>query len=139
MTYQITLAKTEPEDLSALFQFQLNEEANYLAAFTSNDASDKIAYIEKYTQFLTAPTINMRTIRANGEIVGSISKFEIENEAEITYWIDRKFWGQGIATAALQALLKIEKARPIFGRVAYRQFWLTKSARKMWFCENRNR
>jgi ribosomal-protein-alanine N-acetyltransferase len=97
MTYQITLTKTISEDLNALFQFQLNEEANYLVALTSNDASDKIAYIEKYTKFLTDPTINMRTIRVNGEIVGSISKFEIENEAEITYWIDRKFWGQSIA------------------------------------------
>lgn len=133
MTYHITLAKTEPEDLSALFQFQLNEEANYLAAFTSNDASDKIAYIEKYTPFLTAPTINMRTIRANGEIAGSISKFEIENEAEITYWIDRKFWGQGIATAALQALLKIEIARPIFGRVAYDNFGSQKVLEKCGF------
>jgi ribosomal-protein-alanine N-acetyltransferase len=119
MSYQITLSKTEPEDLNALFQFQLNEEANYLAAFTSNNPNDKTAYIEKYTKLLTDPTINMRTIRANDEIVGSISKFEIENDAEITYWIDRKYWGQGIASTALQAFLKVEKARPIFGRVAF--------------------
>ncbi len=32
-----------------------------------------------------------------------------ENEAEITYWIDKKFWGQGIATTALKELLKIEQ------------------------------
>ena len=43
----------------------------------------------------------------------------MENEAGITYWIDRKFWGQGIATMALKGLLKIEQIRPIYGRVAF--------------------
>ena len=33
----ITLAKTEKDDLNAFFQFQLDKEANYLAAFTSKE------------------------------------------------------------------------------------------------------
>ena len=115
----ITLTKTEKEDLNTLFQFQLDKEGIYLAAFTPNDPSDKKAYIEKYSQFLTVSTINMRTIRINEEIVGSISKFVMEGNNEITYWIDRKFWGQGIATRALSDFLKIELVRPIFGRVAF--------------------
>lgn len=61
----------------------------------------------------------MRTIKVNEEIAGSISKFVLENEAEITYWIDRKFWGQDIATTALKDFLKIEQTRPIYGRVAF--------------------
>ena len=101
MANNITLTKTEKDDLNAFFQFQLDKEANYLAAFTSKDPNDKTAYIEKYTKFLTDPTINMQTIKVNDEIVGSIAKFVIENEVGITYWIDRKFWGQGIATIAL--------------------------------------
>lgn len=116
--YNITLAKTEKDDLHVLFQIQLDKEANHLAAFTSKDPTDKMAYIEKYTKFLTDPTINMRTIKANDEIVGSIAKFVMKNEAGITYWIDRKFWGQGIATTALNDFLKIEPARPIYGHTA---------------------
>lgn len=115
----ITLTKTEKEDLNTLFQFQIDKEGIYLAAFTPNDPSDKKAYIEKYSQFLTVSTINMQTIRINEEIVGSISKFVMEGDNEITYWIDRKFWGQGIATRALSDFLKIELVRPIFGRVAF--------------------
>ena len=38
----------------------------------------------------------------NNEIVGSISKFVMEGDNEITYWIDKKYWGKGIATTALQ-------------------------------------
>lgn len=129
----ITLTKTEKEDLELFFQFQLDKEANYLAAFTSKDSNDKIAYIEKYSKFLSDPEKNLRTIRVNNEIAGSISKFILENEAEITYWIDRKFWGQGIATAALQNFLKIEKIRPIFGRVAFDNYGSQKVLEKSGF------
>ena len=43
----------------------------------------------------------------------------MEGDTEITYWFERKFWGQGIATTALNAFLKIELTRPIYGRVAF--------------------
>jgi RimJ/RimL family protein N-acetyltransferase len=119
---EIILRKTEVTDLELFFIFQLDKEANYLAAFTSKDSNDKAAYIERYTKFLTDPTINMQTIKVNGEIAGSIAKFIMENEAEITYWIDRKFWGQGIATTALKEFLKHENTRPVFGRVAFDNF-----------------
>ena len=115
----ITLTKSEKDDLNIFFEFQLDKEANFLAAFTAKDPNDKEAYIEKYTKHLIDPTINMQTIKANEEIVGSIAKFVMENEAEITYWIDRKFWGQGIATTALKSFLIIEQSRPIYGRVAF--------------------
>jgi ribosomal-protein-alanine N-acetyltransferase len=118
-TITITLSKTTIEDLNVLFQFQRDEKANYLAAFTSKDPNDKAAYIEKYSKFLNDPTKNTRTIKANGEIVGSIAAFVIENDAEITYWIDRKFWGKGIATAAVKDFLRIEPRRPLYGRVAF--------------------
>lgn len=118
-SHNITLSKTEKEDLNSFFQFQLDQEANYLAAFTAKDPYDKTAYLEKYGRFLDDPTINMRTIKIDGEIVGSIAKFIMADEAGITYWIDRKYWGQGIAQTALREFLKMEQTRPIFGHVAF--------------------
>jgi len=115
----ITLTETEKGDLNAFFQFQLDKEANYLAAFTSKDPSDKTAYMEKYTKLLIDPTVNMRTIKVNDVIVGSIAKYVMENEAEITYWIDKPYWGQGVASTALTQFLALENTRPIFGRVAF--------------------
>ena len=132
-TKNIKLIETEKDDLNAFFQFQLDKEANYLAAFTSKDPNDKTAYIEKYTKFLTDPTINMRTIKVNDVIVGSLAKFIMENEAEITYWIDRDFWGEGIATTALKDFLKIENTRPIFGRVAFDNYGSQKVLEKCGF------
>ncbi|MGV8091072.1 MAG: GNAT family N-acetyltransferase [Mangrovibacterium sp.] len=129
----VTLTKTVKDDLDTFFQFQLDKEANYLAAFTSKDPNDKTAYIDKYTRHLADPTINMWTIKANNEIVGSIAKFVIENDAEITYWIDRKFWGQGIATTALKKFLEIERIRPLYGRVAFDNYGSQKVLEKCGF------
>lgn len=132
-TGNITLVKTEADDLNAFFEFQLNDEANRLAAFTSKDPTDKKAYIEKYSKFLDDPTINMKTIRIGDEIAGSISKFVMYGDAEVTYWIDRKFWGQGIATIALQELLKTEKTRPLYGRTAFDNYGSQKVLEKCGF------
>lgn len=133
MANNIALVKTEKDDLNAFFQFQLDEEANYLAAFTSKDSNNKTAYIEKYTKFLTDPTINMQTIKLDNEIVGSIAKFVRGGDAEITYWMDKKFWGKGIATTALKKFLAIENTRPIFGRVAFDNFASQKVLEKAGF------
>lgn len=115
----IQLRPTVVSDLDTLFEFQLDKEGGYLAAFIPLDSTDKFAYLAKHTQFLSNPTINYQTILMDDIIVGSISKFMMEGEAEITYWIAKKYWGQGIATQALQYFLKIEATRPIYGRVAF--------------------
>ena len=90
-----------------------------MAAFTPKNSGDKAAYLAKYGRHVSDPTITMRTIWIDGEIVGSLAKFLMEGEAGITYWIDRKWWGQGIATDALRLFLETETTRPIYGRVAF--------------------
>ncbi|MGY2130599.1 GNAT family N-acetyltransferase [Hymenobacter sp. HD11105] len=116
---QVNLRPTEKADLDFFFQFQLDEEAGHLAAFMPENHTDKEAYVEKYTRFLNDPTIHMQTILVDQIIAGSISKFEREGDAEITYWIDRRFWGKGVATTALRNFLILENTRPILGQVAF--------------------
>jgi [ribosomal protein S5]-alanine N-acetyltransferase len=130
---EIKLRPTEITDLDILFQFQLEKEGGYLAAFMPKDPTDKIAYIDKYSKFLIDPTVNNQTIIFGNIIVGSIAKFVMEGDTEITYWIDRKFWGQGIATSSLNILLKLELNRPIYGRVAFDNFGSQKVLEKCGF------
>lgn len=131
--FDIKLRPTEIADLDTLFQFQLDKEGGYLAAFMPNDPTNKSAYIEKYTKLLNDPTVNNQTILIDNIIVGSIAKFVMEGDTEITYWIDRKFWGQGIATKALNEFLAIVTTRPIFGRVAFDNFGSQKVLEKCGF------
>jgi len=129
----IKFRKTEVDDLELLFKFQLDKEAINLAAFTPKDPTDKSAYLSKYTKLLSDPTVNNQTIIIDNIIVGSIAKFEIDGQAEVTYWIDKNFWGKGIATKALEYLLTIETTRPIFGRVAFDNYGSQKVLEKCGF------
>lgn len=133
MLPEITLSRTIPSDLETLFQFQLDAESNYLAAFTAKDPTDKAAYLAKYTPFLSDPTIHMRTIWLDKTIVGSVAKFIMFDEPGISYWIDRRYWGKGIATEALRRFLEMEAARPIFARVAFDNFGSQKVLEKCGF------
>lgn len=130
---EIVLRKTELTDLEFFFNFQLDDEANYLAAFTAKDPTDKTAYLEKYTKLVNDPTKNMQTIIVAGSIAGSIAAFELEGKTEVTYWIDKKYWGKGIATKALKEFLKKENRRPVFGRVAFDNFGSQKVLEKCSF------
>ncbi len=129
----IILTETIIEDLNIFFQFQLDQEANYLAAFTAKDPNDKAAYLEKYSKHLVDPTIHMCTIKLDGVIVGSIAKFMIQDEAGLTYWIDREYWGRGIASAALHDFLKIEPTRPIHASTAFDNYGSQKVLKKAGF------
>lgn len=115
----VTLRPTDPADLGCFFRFQLDPVAAYLAAFTPREPLDEAAYVAKYSAFLQEPTINMQTILVAGTIVGSLAKFELEGNAELTYWLDRAYWGQGIATRSLHIFLALEPTRPLRGRVAW--------------------
>lgn len=132
---KIILRPTEPSDLELFFQFQLDKEACYLAAFTPKDPADKVAYFEKYTRLLGDPNVNMQTILVGNSIAGSVTKFLMEGAAEITYWLDKRFWGQGIASMALRNFLEIENTRPIFGRVAFDNYSSQKVLEKCGFAK----
>lgn len=132
-TFNIQLTPTKICDLETLYQFQLDIEAAYLAAFMPNDSTNKTAYIIKYTKLLANPTVKNFTIIIDNTIVGSIATFIIENLTHITYWIDKKYWGKGIATAALKNLLLIEASRPIFASVAFDNYSSQKVLEKCGF------
>lgn len=131
----ITLTETEIDDLNSFFEFQLDKEARYLAAFNSKNPNDKAAFIAKYAKLLTDPTVNMQTIKVNAEIAGRVSKFILDDKAEITYGINKKFWGKGIATPALKALLEMEQTRPIYSRVAFDNYGSRKVLEKCGFVQ----
>lgn len=131
--FDIKLRRTEVSDLDNLFQFQLDREASYLAAFTPKDPTDKSSYLTKYTKLLSDPTVNNQTILVNNIVAGSVAKFMMEGNAEITYWLDKIFWGKGIATKALKYFLNLETTRPIFGRVAFDNFGSQKVLEKCGF------
>lgn len=117
MPTTITLRPTEPADLPVLAEFQADAEANRMAAFTAPDPNDRAAYIAKWTRLLADPSIVARVVVQNGKIVGAVGSWVLHGERQVTYWMDRSVWGQGVATTALRLFLAEFHERPLHGRL----------------------
>jgi RimJ/RimL family protein N-acetyltransferase len=107
------------DDLPLFFEFQLDPDANHMAAFIARDPTDREAFTAHWNKILAEPTCIIRTIVCDGQVVGSVSSYEESGRPEVTYWIGRAHWGKGIATRALTAFLEqVNATRPIYARVA---------------------
>ena len=114
----ITLRRLEDADLDQLFHWESDPHAVALAAFTRADPSDRRAFDAHYHRVRSDPDIILRAVEDEHGLAGMIASFTIEDEREITYWIDPSRWGRGLASAALAAFLQVELSRPLFARVA---------------------
>ncbi|MNW52342.1 hypothetical protein D3C74_298580 [compost metagenome] len=115
---KVSLRTLREDDLPTLFEIQLDARAQHLAAFTDATAGDRDAYLAKFRRILADAAIVSRVVEVDGVVVGSAAVFPIEGDTEVTYWIQRDWWGRGVASAALAALLAEVPARPLQARVA---------------------
>jgi len=111
----IRLRNVAPDDLPILFEFQLDEEANECAATHPRSKADFDAHWET---ILSDENVIVRTILAGEVVAGCISCFEAEGQSCVGYWIGTPFWRNGIASQALQLLLREVAQRPLSAFVA---------------------
>jgi RimJ/RimL family protein N-acetyltransferase len=118
MANDIVLRDVTDDDLPIFFEQQLDPDANYMAAFTSKDPTDRDAFTAHWARIRADETIINRTVVCDGQVAGSVASFEDFGQLEVTYWLGREFWGRGIATRALTAFLEYQTTRPIYARAA---------------------
>ncbi len=116
---QIQLRHVEETDLQIFFENQLDPEANQMAAFTAKDPTDRSAFDAHWAKIMADESIMIRTILLDGVVAGSILSHGWFGELEVSYWIGREFWGQGIATQALQLFLGEQRERPLYARAVH--------------------
>lgn len=112
----ITLRAVEPSDLDEFFSHQLDPSANRMAAFSAKNPSDRGVFNHHWQSILNDPKVTVRTIVSDGEVVGSILAYRDNDVPEISYWIDKARWGQGITTAAVGLFLEEFTERPLRAR-----------------------
>lgn len=115
---KISLRDIQKSDLDIFFEMQQDHEANYMAAFTVANPSDRKAFDDHWTKILARKDVINRTILYDGSVAGNIEEFELLGLPSIGYWISREFWNKGVATGALKEFLGIVPIRPVFARVA---------------------
>ncbi|MEV0176486.1 GNAT family N-acetyltransferase [Streptomyces sp. NPDC050803] len=114
---QIALREVHDSDLPVFFRQMNDPEALRMAAFTPKDPADWDAFTAHWKRVRASDAVN-RTVLVDGDVVGSAAVYGEPGEREVTYWIDRAYWGRGIATAALRALLAEVPERPLYARAA---------------------
>jgi len=119
MSNELLLRNVVNEDLPIFFEYQLDQGANYMAAFTARDPTDQEAFLAHWHRILADKTNIIQTILFNRQVAGSVSSYEEEGKPEVTYWLGKEYWGKGIATRALKEFLaQKNQIRPIYARVA---------------------
>lgn len=114
----IALRPLGDADLDLLFEWEQEPRAVEMAAFTRADPSDRAAFDTHHARVRANPDNTLLAIEQDGVFVGTIGSFTMEGDREVTYWVDPSRWGRGIASLALEAFLRVETTRPLFGRVA---------------------
>jgi RimJ/RimL family protein N-acetyltransferase len=114
----IVLRDVAQSDLPILFEHQKDPEASRMAAFGSRDPSDRGAFLTHWRRILSDPTVIMKTILWEGHIAGTVGSFLWDGKPQVTYWIGKEFWGNGIATQALTEFIRIVNRRPLYASVA---------------------
>jgi RimJ/RimL family protein N-acetyltransferase len=115
MNAKVLLRDVEADDLALFFEHQRDPVAVAMVAFRSRDATE---FAQHWAKLLADSSLLKKTIVADGQVVGNIGSWLSDGKREIGYWIDRAFWGRGIATEAVSALLRLEPTRPLYAGVA---------------------
>lgn len=116
---EIVLRDIIDADLPIFFEYQLDSDANYMAAFTAKNPKDKNAFNAHWEKIINDNAIIIKTIIYNNNVAGHLASFVESGNQEITYWIGKQYWGKGIATKALTLFLKnVNNHRPLHARVA---------------------
>ncbi|HSH38193.1 MAG TPA: GNAT family protein [Chthoniobacterales bacterium] len=119
----VSLRPVEPGDLPLFFEHQRDPIAVAMVAY---DSRDRAAFDQHWAKILADETGLIRTIVATFDdlpesqehVAGNIVSWNSHGQREIGYWIDRAYWGRGVATAALSGFLRLEQTRPLHAGVA---------------------
>jgi RimJ/RimL family protein N-acetyltransferase len=111
----IQLRDVVETDLPIFYEQQLDPEAVQMAGFPSRNRE---SFMKHWNKIVVDESIQIKTILFHGEVAGNIVCFDQLGEREVGYWLGKEYWGKGIATQALAAILKEIKTRPLYAHVA---------------------
>ena len=111
----IRLRPVQPGDLSRMYDMQLDPESNRMAVTIPRTRE---AFDSHWAKVLADSEIAPRVILVGEELVGTISCFPMDGQDHVGYWIDRAYWGRGIASQALHLLLQEVAKRPLVAAAA---------------------
>ncbi len=111
----VRLRPVERGDLPRMYELQRDPDSNRMAATIPRDRE---AFDSHWAKVLGDPSVASRVILVGEEFVGIVSCFPRDGADHVGYWIDRAYWGRGIASRALRLLLQDVTKRPLTATAA---------------------
>ncbi len=111
----VWLRPVQPGDLPRMYDLQLDPESNRMAVTIPRTRE---AFDSHWAKSLSDPEITARAVLVGEALVGYISCFPMDGQDHVGYWIDRAYWGMGIASRALYLLLREVAKRPLVATAA---------------------
>ncbi len=107
------LRPVQATDVAVFFEQQSDPDAAHMAAFTVNDPGDPDLFAQQWRTIFVNDAITSFTVQHQGAVAGYVLAYPWAGTLEVSYWLGRRFWGQGIATEALLQLLTVVVADPL--------------------------
>ena len=112
----VSLRAVTERDLEVFFGDQRDPDAIRMAAFPARSRDDHYAH---WHRILADESVVARTIVFDGDVAGNVVAWVTEPGARaVGYWIGKRYWGAGIATAAVALFTDVVTTRPLHARVA---------------------
>ena len=111
----VELRPVTSDDVEAFFLDQSDPEASAMATLPARDVD---AHRAHWARILADPNCTTWAVEADGQLAGNVVSWSAEGTRLVGYWITKRLWGRGIATAALRRFLAIETTRPLHAHVA---------------------
>ncbi len=111
----VRLRPVQLDDLPRIYEMQLDPESNRMAVTIPRTRE---AFDPHWAKLLDEPVITAWAILVDEVLVGTISCFPMGGQDHVGYWIDREYWGIGIASQALHLLLREVAKRPLVAAAA---------------------
>jgi RimJ/RimL family protein N-acetyltransferase len=114
---KIALRNTIEQDLSILYSIQKEQEGYEMAVVIPRE---EVEFFRHWREnILSNSEVVIRTVEVDGEVAGDVTSFVRNGRRLVGYWFAKKYWGQGIATAAVTDFLAShETRRPLSAFVA---------------------
>lgn len=114
MTDDVRLRDMIEDDFEVLYQNQLDPDATAMAGFPPRDRE---AFMDHRAKIMADHTCVLRTVMVGDEVAGDMNCWLHDGDRLVGYWIGKKFWGRGVATAGLGLFLSELTDRPLYAHV----------------------
>lgn len=110
----IHLRDVREDDLDTLYEQQSDPIGRAMAVFGGRDREP---FMANWRKIMSDDEAVARAVIVDDVVAGNMMSWSRDGKRYVGYWLGREFWGQGIATTALQALCTEIAERPLFALV----------------------